>query len=71
MTEIIRDHKGSIVGAIMTLPFGRYGVSVRAKLYRYQEDVGIVQKSFDRLDEARDWLSKASGSQRRRNLQSS
>jgi hypothetical protein len=60
MPEIFKDRKGCIVGAIVALPFGMYGVSVRAKLYGYQEDIGIVQKSFDRLDEARNWLSKAS-----------
>ena len=60
MPEILMDRNGCIVGVIVALPFGRYGVSVRAKLYSYQENIGIVQKSFDRLDEARDWLSKAS-----------
>jgi len=60
MPEIFRDHKGCIVGVIVALPFGRYGVSVRARLYSYQEDIGIIQKSFDRLDEARNWLRKTS-----------
>jgi hypothetical protein len=60
MPEIFRDHRGCIVGVIVALPFGRYGVSVRARLYSYQEDSGIVQKSFDRLDEARKWLSRTS-----------
>jgi len=60
MPEIFRDRRGSIVGVIVTLPFGRYGVSVRANLYGYQEDVSIVQKSFDRLDDARNWVRKVS-----------
>ncbi len=58
MAGVSKDRKGCTVGAIIALPFGRYMVSVRAKLYGYQEDVGIVQKSFDRLDEALNWLSK-------------
>ena len=60
MPEIFRDGKGCIVGAIVALPFGRYGAFVRAKLYSYQEDIGIVEKSFDRLDEALNWVRKAS-----------
>jgi len=58
--RIFTDGKGSIVGAIVALPFGRYGAFVRAKLYSYQKDIGIVEKSFDRLDEAINWLRKAS-----------
>lgn len=63
MPEIFKDRKGSIVGVIVTLPFGKYGVSVRAKLYGYQEGIGIVQKSFDGLDEARKWLCKIRSSE--------
>jgi len=60
MPEFFRDDKGCIVGAIVALPFGKYGVSVQGKIYRYREELGIVQKSFDHLDEARKWLSEVS-----------
>lgn len=59
MPEIFKDSRGCIVGVIVALPFGTYGVSVLTKLYGGEEDTGIVQKSFDRLDDARAWLEKA------------
>lgn len=57
MPEIFEDNKGRIVGVIVTLPFGMYGVSARTKLCG-REDTSIVQKSFGRLDEARSWLQE-------------
>lgn len=58
MPEILEDSKGRIVGVIVTLPFGMYGVSALTKLCG-RKDACIVQRSFDRLDEARNWLKKA------------
>ena len=58
--RLFRDGRGRIVGAIVALPFGKYGAFLRAKLYSYQSDIGIIEKSFDQLDDALNWLHKAS-----------